>query len=192
MSISFTIPKWLPPIVCLVVLILLYPKVSELDRKRKIEVSAMDLETSLHIENQTDARAGEVSLIEIKCNELLASTGGHIELSRTGNISYYQDEDDDVKAQFFITGTNYFVLDDGVKVECKNGDCVSITQQGMISDESRSFDTVLLSVQSAEQGDRLVDYLKQFEQICERDKQMETGAERKFKKFFDKLDRVLR
>jgi hypothetical protein len=35
----------------------------------------------------------------------------------------------------------------------------------MISDESRSFDTVLLSVQSAEQGDRLVDYLKQFEQI---------------------------
>jgi hypothetical protein len=62
----------------------------------------------------------------------------------------------------------------------------------MISDESRSFDTVLLSVQSAEQGDRLVDYLKQFEQICERDKQMETGAERKFKKFFDKLDRVLR
>lgn len=64
MSISFTIPKWLPPIVCLVVLILLYPKVSELDRKRKIEVYTMDLETSLHIENQTDARAGEVSLIE--------------------------------------------------------------------------------------------------------------------------------
>lgn len=161
-----------------------------MDRERKIDSATQDMKTDLSIENNTDARANEVALLQVKINELLQATNAQLTLSRTGNVIYNQNTDEDFEAHFFITSLNYFVLDNGVKAECKSGDCVSIIKQGFISDETREFDSIVLNVENSEQGDRLIEYLKQYETISNTDATIDKGIKRRGKRLIDKIQRL--
>lgn len=183
---SLAMPQWLPPLVCLVILLGLYPQVRQWDRERKVEVAQEDMSSDLEVENRTDGTANEVKLLELKINELLSTTSGRILLNRSGNVHYVQTEDGDTyEADFFITAIDYFVFEESIKGECVREPCVTVTEKGVFSDETVQMDVVYILLQSGEQGDKLVQLLQQYEQITARDTKIDTGIKRKFKRLLD-------
>lgn len=183
---SLAMPQWLPPLVCLVILLGLYPQVRQWDRERKVEVAQEDMGSDLEVENRTDGTANEVKLLELKINELLSTTSGRISLNRSGIVHYVQTEDGDTyEADFFITAIDYFVFEESVKGECVREPCVTVTEKGVFSDETVQMDVVYILLQSGEQGDKLVQLLQQYEQITAGDTKIDTGMKRKFKRLLD-------
>lgn len=185
---QLVIPHWIIPLVLLIVLLGLYPQVSEWDAERKVDSAVTSMRSDLDVENKTDGQANEVALIETKINELLANTGGKITLNRSGNIHYSQHEDgEDYEADFYVTAMSYFVSDDSIKGECQGEPCVTLSNKGVFDDEKVQMDYVYILLQSAEQGDKLVQLLQQFEQICDSDTEIDTGIKRKWKRIWDKI-----
>ena len=184
---TITVPQWALPLLLLVILMALLPVVTELDDQHMIGSAQRTMKRGLIIENKTDSKANEIALIQERINELLSPTSGVVELSRTGNIAYRHATEDDYTAQFFINSINLFVGSNGVKGECLRGDCVTIAQDGLISDEKRQFASIQIPTSNAEQGDRLIEYLRQYQSLSNQDAGIDTGINRKLKKWYDRL-----
>lgn len=187
MNLFRKLPRWTPPLSALILLFLLYPKVRDFDRERKIRVAVEDMNDDITIENRTDAKANEVNLLQEKINELLTGTNGKIVINRSGNVTYTLLEDGETyTATFFIESLDYFVSSTTITGQCKTKGCVSIRKN---EDESEQKETqeVYITLSSAEQGDRMIQFLNQYKQISAKDQEIDTGFERRFKRILDKI-----
>lgn len=183
---SIALKQILPPLISLVFLILLYPTVRKFDRQHNIEGSVLNMREELAIENKTDLGANQISLIQERINELLSGTQATASLSRTGMITYTVEEDDDTySAHFSVTSLNYVVDKNAVVASCKTLKCISLTRES--DEQTIEANKVSLVVESAEQGDRLIEYLQQFEQLCQTDTNIDTGIKRRLKKWVEKV-----
>ncbi len=186
MNLFGTLPRWTPPLVAIIILFLLYPKVKDFDRERKITVAVEDMHDDITIENRTDAKANEVHLLQEKINELLDGTKGSITINRSGNIIYTVLEDDETyTATFFVESLDYFVSSSSITGQCKTKGCVSISKEDDGSNQ-RETQEVYIMLSSAEQGDRMIQLLNEYKQISAGDQQIDTGLKRRFKRIFDK------
>lgn len=180
--------KYIPPIALIIVLMVILPYVRRMDRQRQVNVSVLEMQKDLQIENKTDMRGNEIALIETRINDLIASTGSRVELGRGGNIRYYQqDAGDEFIAEYMVQAVDCFIFDNSIKIECVSESCITITQVGTFSDEKNNVDFSFILLQSQEQGDRIVQYLNQYEQIVSKDTQIDTGAKRGLKRMIDKI-----
>lgn len=180
------LPRWTYPIIALVILFAILPQVRQWDKERKVDIAVSDMKLEHTIENLTDARADEVGLLETKINDLLNHETESISLSRTGNILYTAEADGDVYvASFFISAIDYSIHDLSVTGVCRGNDCVTITKKGTFSDKSIQTGQVAISLQSNEQGDRLIEFLRQYESICSEDTKIERGWRRRVKRFLN-------
>jgi hypothetical protein len=181
-----TILRVIPPVCCLIVLLLLYPSVRQWDRNYNITSSTLNMKEELAIENQTDLMANQVSLIQERLNELVSHTGARFTLNRTGMIEYSLDEDDDTYTAIFSIGSlNYTVDKNAVDATCKTPSCITLIR--MSDEKNIESEKISFHVESAEQGDKLVAYLGQFEELSKEDTKIDTGIKRRLKKWIDKM-----
>lgn len=181
-----SIPRWTPPLIALAILFFIYPKIRNFDRERKITVAVEDMHDDIVIENSTDGKANEVHLLEVKINELLSGTNGSISFNRSGNVTYTLDEDGDVfQAQFFIESLDYSVSVNSITGRCRTKGCVTLYNVDDV-DDKRETQEVFILLNSSEQGDRLIELLNEYKQISAKDQKIDTGLNRRFKRFADK------
>lgn len=186
MNLFGSLPKWTSPLFALVLLFLLYPKVRNFDRERKITVAVEDMQDDITIENLTDNKANEIQLLQTKINSLLETTNGSITLNRSGNIAYTTNEDNDTfQAVFFVESLDYFVSSNSIAGRCKTKGCVSLIKNGD-TESAHEGEEVYIMLNSAEQGDRMIELLNQYKKISATDQQIETGYKRRIKRFIDK------
>ena len=183
---SITLKRVLPPLISLVFLIVLYPTVRKFDRQHNIESAVLNMGEELAIENKTDLGANQISLIQERINELLDGTQATISLNRTGMVTYtIEEEEDTYSAHFSVTSLNYIVDKNAVIASCTTPNCISLTRES--DEQTIESNKVSLVVESAEQGDRLIEYLQQFDQLCQNDTNIDTGLKRRLKKWVDKV-----
>lgn len=183
---SITFKRVFPPLISLVFLIVLYPTVRKFDRQHNIESSVLNMGEELAIENKTDLGANQISLVQERINELLDGTQATVSLNRTGMVTYTIEEDGDTyTAHFSVMSLNYVVDKNAVVASCKTFNCITLTSES--HDKTIESNKVLLVVESAEQGDRLIEYLQQFDQLCQSDTNIDTGIKRRLKKWVDKV-----
>jgi VCBS repeat-containing protein len=186
MNLFENLPKWTPPILGLVLLFLIYPKIRNFDRERKITVAVEDMQDDISVENLTDDRANEIYLLQTKINSLLNVTNGTISLNRSGNITYTVSEDNETfEALFFAESLDFYISTNSIAGRCKTKRCVNLTKNGDTEDTHES-DEVYIMLNSAEQGDRMLELLNQYKKISTNDQQIETGLKRRIKRFVDK------
>lgn len=187
MNLFRKLPRWTPPLIAIMALFLVYPKVRDFDRERKIRVAVEDMNDNITIENRTDAQANEVNLLQEKINDLLIGTNGKVAINRSGNITYTLLEDGETyTATFFIESLDYFVSSNIITGQCKTKGCVSISKNDDES-EQKEVHEVYITLNSAEQGDRMIQLLNQYKQISAKDQEIDTGLQRRFKRIFDKI-----
>lgn len=179
--------RWATPLLCLVILFLIYPKVRNLDRERKIRVAVSNMQDDVKVENLTDAGANEIQLLQEKMNQLLEGTNGSISINRSGNIVYTVMVDEETyEAVFFVGSVDYYVATNQINGQCKTNGCVNITKDGD-SENIRETNEVTIQVLSAEQADRLILLLREYEGMSTSDQHIDKGLKRRFKRFFDKI-----
>lgn len=184
----FGLPRWMPPIIALVILLGFLPQVRQWDKERKVDVAVSDMKLKHELENKTDPGADEVGLLETKINDLLNYGTEKIELSRTGNVRYSAEIDGDkYTATFFISSISYSIHGLAINGICKGENCITLTKDGTFTDKSIQTGQVTIPLQSNEQGNKLIAFLQQYESICEKDTKIKTGWRRKLKKFLDRI-----
>jgi hypothetical protein len=186
MNLFGNLPKWTPPLLGLVLLFLFYPKIRDFDRERKITVAVEDMQDDISVENLTDDKANEIHLLQTKINSLLNATNGSISLNRSGNINYtVSEESETYEAVFFAESLDFYVSTNSIAGRCKTKGCVNLIKNGDSADTHES-EEVYIILNSAEQGDRMIELLNQYKQISAKDQQIETGFKRRIKRFVDK------
>lgn len=183
---NISIKRVLPPLLLLFLLILLYPAVRKFDRQHNITSATLNMKESIAIENQTDLGANQIALIQERLNSLVSHTKASFTLNRSGMVEYsIEDDDDSYTALFTISSLNYTIDKNAVIASCKTPSCITLTR--LSDNKTIESDKLSLLVESAEQGDKVIAYLAQFEQLSQEDTKIDTGIKRRLKKWIDKV-----